>query len=292
MKFTLKQLQLFVNTAKYQSISKGAEACHITQAAASIALGQLEQALGAPLFDRVGKRLRLNCVGRDLLGQATAIVDRANAMQQFQEQTQAALTGSITIGASTTIANYVLPQKLARFKQQYANINIDVEIANTSSIIEKVLAFDVDFAYIEGFCKHPQIELTVWQQDQLEIICRNGHLLTQKKHLTRKDLKKYAWVMREPGSGTRAVFDNALCADELGGVEITLNSTEAIASYVCNSDCLGYVSSSYFMDAMRGQGLVRLKVAQLDLQRNFYMLMHESKYQSKQSLLLQDDLSH
>ncbi|AJC48177.1 LysR family transcriptional regulator [Allofrancisella guangzhouensis] len=281
MRITLKQLRVFVNTAKTESISIGAEKCFISQAAASMSLSQLENMLGITLFDRLGKRMKLNSNGQALLTQAVQIIDRVSELESFTCEGKP-LTGKITIGASTTIANYILPKYIAQFRNLYPNIDIELICDNTKEIIHTVETLTCDVGFIEGECSSNHINSTVWKEDNLVIISNKNHPLVNKKDLKIADLLKYNWVTREQGSGTFEVFSRAT-KDYLPQLkkEISFNNTEAIKLYISNSQCLTYLSQTIVEQAWNTAQYQILDVKDLNLKRNFYKLLHKTKYHTK-----------
>ena len=278
MRITLKQLQVFVNTAKSESISAGAEKCFISQAAASMSLSQLENMLDTTLFDRVGKRMKLNDNGKNLLAKAIKILDEIEEFESFSlNSTQ--LSGKIVIGASTTIANYVLPKYVAMFRKLHPDTDFEIISGNTKEIINSVESLNCDVGFVEGECNSKTLETYLWTKDSLKIICRIDHPLTKKENIKIKDLLEYDWAMREQGSGTFEIFFNAL-EDKVSSIKkaITLRSSEAIKQYVAYSDCLACISEVITTQALDITKYCILETKELDLSRNFYKLLHEKKY--------------
>ncbi|ABK89295.1 LysR family transcriptional regulator [Francisella tularensis subsp. novicida] len=278
MRITLKQLQVFVNTAKSESISAGAEKCFISQAAASMSLSQLENMLDTTLFDRVGKRMKLNANGKNLLAKAIKILDEIEEFETFSVK-NTLLSGKIVIGASTTIANYVLPKYVAIFKKLHPDTDFEIISGNTKEIINNVESLNCDVGFIEGECNSQVIATSLWAKDKLKIICRVNHPLTTKNNLKIKDLLEYEWATREQGSGTFEIFFNAL-EDKVSSIKkaITLRSSEAIKQYVAYSDCLACISEVITTQALDTTKYSILETKDLDLSRNFYKLLHKKKY--------------
>ncbi len=278
MRITLKQLQVFVNTAKSASISLGAEKCFISQAAASMSLSQLEHMLGVTLFDRFGKRIRLNTNGHNLLTKAIQILDKVDEFESLAIN-EKSLTGKITIGASTTIANYVLPKYIAQFKTIHPNVSFKLICDNSKEIIHDIKTLSCDVAFIEGECHSDAIDATLWKKDNLKIVCNAKHPLCQKSTVTIKDTLKYEWVTRERGSGIFDIFLKAL-ESHIPDIKkaITLNSSEAIKQYIANSDSLACLSEVIITQAWNLDKYSSLDVQGLDLSRNFYKLLHNKKY--------------
>lgn len=278
MKITLKQLQVFVNTAKLESISLGAEKCFISQAAASMSLSQLENMLGVTLFDRVGKRIRLNANGHNLLAKAAQILDNVDEFETFATNDQS-LVGKITIGASTTIANYLLPKYIAQFKKIHPSVDFELICNNTKEIIHDIETLSCDVAFIEGECHSHVIDATLWKKDNLKILCKTNHPLCKKETVSIKDILKYEWVTRERGSGTFHIFLKSLESHSSDiKTAIILNSSEAIKQYIANSDSLACLSEVIIKQAWDSDKYSSLEVKGLDLSRNFYKLLHNKKY--------------
>lgn len=278
MRITLKQLQVFVNIAKSESISAGAEKCFISQAAASMSLSQLENMLDTTLFDRVGKRMKLNDNGKNMLAKAIKILDEIEEFESFSLNSNQ-LSGKIIIGASTTIANYVLPKYVAMFRKLHPDTDFEIISGNTKEIINSVESLNCDVGFVEGECNSKILETYLWAKDSLKIICRIDHPLTKKKNIKIKDLLEYDWAMREQGSGTFEIFFNAL-EDKISSIKkaITLRSSEAIKQYIAYSDCLACISEVITAQALDTTKYCILETKELDLSRNFYKLLHEKKY--------------
>lgn len=281
MRITLKQLQVFVNTAKSESISAGAEKCFISQAAASMSLSQLENMLDTTLFDRVGKRMKLNDNGKNMLTKAIKILDEIEEFESFSLNSSQ-LSGKIIIGASTTIANYVLPKYVAMFRKLHPDTDFEIISGNTKEIISSVESLNCDVGFVEGECNSKTLETYLWTKDNLKIICRIDHPLTKKKNIKIKDLLDYEWAMREQGSGTFEIFFNAL-EDKVSSIKkaITLRSSEAIKQYIAYSDCLACISEVITTQALDTTKYCILETKELDLSRNFYKLLHEKKYHTE-----------
>lgn len=278
--FTFKQLYIFVNTVHHQSLSKAAERCFITQAAASRSLLHLEQALGAPLFDRVGKRLVLNTNGQQLLPLAKRILDEAEAMQD-EMHGEGKVHGQLTIGASTTIANFVLPPLMAKFKKNHPHVSIDLIIDNSYTIAKQMASLALDMAFVEGDVAVTPLDCLPWMEDELYIVCNRQHPLASNSSVRRSELANHPWVFREQGSGSRTMFYKAIGGDEHLQCEIELDSTEAVISYVASSQCLGYISKIICKNPLAAGQIVAIKVEGFEVKRQLLQLRHPDKYQTR-----------
>lgn len=161
--------------------------------------------LDTTLFDRVGKRMKLNDNGKNMLAKAIKILDEIEEFESFSLNSNQ-LSGKIIIGASTTIANYVLPKYVAMFRKLHPDTDFEIISGNTKEIINSVESLNCDVGFVEGECNSKILETYLWAKDSLKIICRIDHPLTKKKNIKIKDLLEYDWAMREQGSGTFEIF--------------------------------------------------------------------------------------
>jgi DNA-binding transcriptional LysR family regulator len=281
MSLTLAQIEIFTLIAKHKSVSLAANACFISQAAASMRLSQLETQLEQKLFDRDGKRLILNYSGKQLLAQANNII-QCVAGFEASAKSHNQVTGQLQLGASTTIANYILPNILSDFLNQYPGVDADLTALNTESCISKLLNFEIDIALVEGVFLHQKIEFKPWKQDQLQVFCHPDHPLTKKKILKPTDLCDYPWILREPASGTRQLFESALqhSSVTLNNIMV-VNSSHAIKNIIiAKKDALGCLSNLVISNDVKSKKLTILNVKGLKLKRHFYQAIYSHKSRS------------
>ncbi|WP_217450820.1 LysR family transcriptional regulator [Vogesella oryzae] len=277
LKLSLRELEVFAAIADAESVTRAADALALSQSAASQALAQLESALGATLFDRVGRRLQLNENGRALLPRARALLDDAAALQDLFGN--AAL--SLRLGASTTIANYLLPQRLAALRRDWPQCKVLLQVANTRDIVAAVAALRVDFGLIEGPCHHPELLATPWQQDELVLIAAAQHPLAQGT-LTREKLAAAPWLLREAGSGTREEVERVLLP-ELGSLrlEMELGDSEAIKRAVAAGLGISCLSRRVVAELLADGSLVELAAGLPPLARTLWCVRHRDKPASR-----------
>src|SRR6478752_1345549 len=167
MKFTLRQLQVLVAIGRENSVSRAAEALMLSQSATSMALAEIEKQFNTRFFDRQGKRLQLNTEGREILPRAMELLDRAQELESLLEGKTGA--GSLRIGATLTIGNYLATLLIGDYMQQNAGSRVELAVQNTSTIIEQVVHFKLDLGLIEGDWYHPDLQITPWVDDELVI---------------------------------------------------------------------------------------------------------------------------
>lgn len=280
MKFTLRQLEVFLATARLENISRAAEALAMSQSAASDSLRELENQFDLQLFDRVGKRLQLNASGRELLPQAEELLTRAQELEQALSHHED--SGTIKVGATLSIGNSLGVPLIGMFRKRFPNNRVDLRIANTEHISHMVAGFELDVGLIEGEINNPALEITEWREDELVIFCSPQHPLAQRnKVLRNEDLSQARWVLREPGSGTRQTFDRAM-HDLLPSlhIELELQQTEAIMQAVQAGMGLGCLSRLSVEPAFARGELVPLATRGRDFKRFFYLIIHRQKYRS------------
>lgn len=277
MKFTLRQLEVLVAVGKEESVSRAAVAISLSQSATSMALAELEKQFNTRFFDRQGKRLQLNTTGREIMPQALELLDRAQQLQSLLEGNINA--GSLRIGATLTIGNYLATLLIGDYMQQNPGSRVELAVQNTSTIIEQVAHFKLDLGLIEGNGHHPDLEITPWIDDELVIFAAPDHPLAKHKQLSLQDLANEAWILRERGSGTRQVFDAALRHQLTHlNIRLELEHTEAIKRAVESGLGISCISRLALKDSFRRGSLVPLEIVGLDLKRQFNFVLHKQKF--------------
>lgn len=279
MRFTLRQLEIFVATARHEHLSRAADALALSQSAASGALAELERQFDLRLFDRVGKRLQLNETGRELLPAAEELLERAREIERRLGRSSSA--GSLAVGATLSIGNYLVVPLMKRYMDEQPGARVRLDVANTAAIVEKVARFELDVGMIEGEVRHDDLEITPWREDELVVFAAPEHPLAGRRRLEDRDLEAATWILREPGSGTRQCFERAMhgLLPRLD-VLLELQHTEAIKRAVESGIGVGCLSRATLQDAFRGGSLVPLEVPQRDFRRHFYLVLHRRKYRS------------
>ncbi|EAT12834.1 LysR family transcriptional regulator [Bermanella marisrubri] len=279
MRFSLRQLEVFLATAHYQNISKAADSLAMSQSAASSALKELEQQFDVLLFDRVGKRLQLNEQGRLIRSRAEALLEQAKEVESALMQHQEA--GVVKVGATLTIGNYLAVNILGDLLQVHADAQVELSVANTQSIVQQVLNYDIDLGMIEGEIQHSELDIIPWREDDLCVFCAPHHPLAKKTLLSDEDIKNSHWILRESGSGTRQAFDRAMhgILPELN-IMLELQHTEAIKRAVGKNLGVGCLSRIALEDAFKRGDLVELPVPQRDFIRTLYFILHKKKHRS------------
>ena len=279
MKFSLRQIEIFSAIAREQNVSRAAEHLSMSQSAASNALVELERQFDCPLFDRIGKSLHLNASGRGLLPMAEQLLDQAREIESLLDGGRLA---PLTVGATLTIGNYLGTLAIAEYMQQYPEAQVSLQVANTQTIVERLLRFDCDIGLIEGEVSHPDLLIQPWLEDELVVFCAPTHAMARQGAVDTAALARQAWILREPGSGTRRQFDQTL-APALGlfNLRLELEHTEAIKRAVESNLGIGCLSRLALREAFRRGSLVEIATPQFDLRRHFYVVRHARRHESR-----------
>ncbi len=284
MRFTLRQLEVFLATAHTLNVTKAAESLAMSQSAASGALKDLESQFNIQLFDRVGKRLQVNelgqrvrALGESLLAQAKEL---ENELAQHDDLGSLHL-GPLNVGATLTIGNYLCVDLIKAYTETPGAGKVSLEVANTARIVEEILNFDIDLGLIEGELHHPDLDIIPWREDRLICFSHPDHPLAKKAELNDDDLRQAPWILRERGSGTRQAFDRAMAGivPQLN-IILELQHTEAIKRAVEKNlgvSCLSEIALQQTLD--RGD-LVALKTPNKNFTRTLYLVIHKNKYRS------------
>lgn len=240
------QLLIFHKVAQLRHFTRAAEALFISQPAVSKQVHQLEKTLKQPLFTQVGQKVYLTEAGKLLYEYADRIFALATEVESALSDMQRLERGRLMLGASTTIGTYLLPELLGRYKAQYPGIDLVVDIANTEEIQNKLLAHRLEVGLVEGSVTHPELLENVWRQDELVLIA-SAHFMSaisEPPTIHQFLAQQPPFILREQGSGTRSVLENALAAQGVAPIHpiMELGSTEAIKHVVAAGLGVSFVS--------------------------------------------------
>jgi DNA-binding transcriptional LysR family regulator len=268
MTINLHHLRLFASVVEHGGFTKAAARLNLSQPAISKSLGELEKRLDVVLIERAGRSIRLTEAGRTLFARASELFGVERTAERELRELRGIERGVIRIGASTTIATYMLPPLLGRFHARYPRVRIQASSANTRSVLRQLLQFRVDVALVEGPVSHPQVDVQPWRDDELVVIAPPDHPLLTELPVTVATLAEHTFLVREPGSGTRVVSERALA---LHGVRLTntmrVGGTEAIKQAVAAGLGLAIVSRAAAKDQLTLGKLAILPVEGLVIHR-------------------------
>jgi DNA-binding transcriptional LysR family regulator len=251
----------------------------MSQSAASSSLGDLERQFEVTLFDRVGKRLVLSELGRMLRPEAEALEQRAREFEgRLEKRTE---VGTLRVGATLSIGNYLTAPLLARLLQRHPTAQVTLQIANTTEIARQVSNFELDVGMIEGELEHPDLQMQRFRDDELSVFCAPAHRFAKLRAVRDEHLLSATWIVREPGSGTRQAFEHSMhgILPQLR-ILLELQHTEAIKSAVKAGLGVGCVSRIALEDEFKAGTLVPCRVPGRDFRRAFYLVLRRDKYKS------------
>ncbi len=275
---TLRQLEAFVAIVQGGTLSNAAEQLCLSKAAVSMTLNELEKQLNCRLFERVRNRLQVNDQGRQLMPLADEVLHRMQDIQTLFV-CAAQVQGTLRVGASASIGNYLLPALLAGFRRQYPEVKLEAAINNTRTLGEMLEGFELDIALVEGQLSSANLAGHDWLGDQLLVIAAPDHPLARQSSLCLGDLEDQGWLLRESGSGSREQF-HRLVGDRLLGWHsvLELNTTEALVNGVACGLGLCLISRLAVERALADGRVVALDVDP-SLHRRLKWVVHREKYQ-------------
>jgi len=233
MRLSFRQLEIFERIATTGGVTRAGEELLLTQSAVSMALAQLEQLSATPLFERSGRRLLLNDSGRLLLKEAREILAVVKRVELQLHGDGGQLVGELLVGGSTTIGNYLLPALLGAFARLYPKTRVELRVGNTRQVAGWLEAGDLDIAFVEGPCHSRGIVAVPWRDDELVVLTGPAHLWARERKVTPEMLASAPWIMREQGSGTREVFEDAMVKAGISyKIALEFGHTEAIKNGV------------------------------------------------------------
>lgn len=236
---TLEQLRIFLAVAEVLHFTRAAEALYITQPAVSAAIQSLETEYGVRLFHRIGRHIEITDAGKLLQGEAQKILDHVELTERCLKELNNLQRGELKLGASLTVGNYWLPEKISQFKQLYPGIFINCKLGNAEEICEGTAVGMYDLGLVTGEMKaslQQCLEKEEVGSDRLQIVVGKSHPWYQRSEIYLDELLNTSWVMRESGSGAQQIFDQAL---QSWGIEpsnlnvvINLNTSEMVKAVV------------------------------------------------------------
>ncbi|MCB1689100.1 MAG: LysR family transcriptional regulator [Halioglobus sp.] len=279
MRYSLRQLEVFLATARFENITRAADALAMSQSAASGSLRELESQFDVKLFDRLGKRLRLSELGQQLRPQAENLLEQAKSLEHALAGQD--VIGRLHVGATLTIGNYIAVNMIADFRALHPHADIALRVANTEAIAAQVASFELDMGLIEGELQHPDLDIVHWRRDELVVFAAPDHPLAQSVAVSDAELLTLPWIVREHGSGTRQAFERAMhgILTDLH-IAMELQHTEAIKRAVEAGLGVGCLSQVCLEDAFSRGSLVPLAVPTRDFRREWFLITHREKFHS------------
>lgn len=277
-----RRLQVFHTVARLLSFTKAAESLHMTQPAVTFQVRQLEEYFNTRLFDRTHNRISLTEAGEEVFKYADQIFELYSQMENSIRELTGEIRGVVTIGASTTIAEYMLPSLLGDFKAKFRDVDIHLKVSNTEGIVSMVESNVIDLGVVEAPVSNKNLVVEKCTEDDLVAIMPPGHALAEKKALTLTEVLKFPFICREEGSGTREVIAEYMakteeCDPGCMNVAMELGSPEAVKGAVEAGMGVSVMSSSTIQKELKLGSLVSVPLDP-PLERPFSFVHQKQKF--------------
>ncbi|WP_094093794.1 LysR family transcriptional regulator [Paenibacillus physcomitrellae] len=285
-----QSLQVFITVAEQRNFTRAAELLHMTQPAVSSYIQTLERALGARLLDRTNKYVQLNKAGEIVYHHAKEILNLYTRMGNLLDDLQHTASGPLTIGASYTFGEYILPHVLTRLRELYPKVSPTITIANSKVILDLTARRQLDIGIVEGELKEKEltgVSADSFAEDQMFITASPRHPASGQIEISAADLAEHTWIVREEGSGTRQMQEKAF--EQLGFQPahlLVIGSTQAIKEAVDAGLGLTLLSRWTLRKELEAGSLQLLQLDGFPLTRQFSLVMPESQFQTKATELL------
>jgi DNA-binding transcriptional LysR family regulator len=281
--FDLRQLEIFCRIVELKSFSKAADAVFLAQASVSERLANLEEIIGAKLFDRTGRQVNPTKAGELLYKQATRLLDMKKKVRLEMDNFLGLRKGSINIGGSTVPGEYILPKILGSFNERYPFLSIRLTVSDTADIERLVLTGDLEIGIIGSRSSHKDIVHHDLWKDELVLAVSAGHRWAKKKQITLSELREENFILREDGSGTRNIIESSFKA--LGNEElqkftssVSLGSSTAVKEGIKTGIGVSIISSRAIETEIQAGILKRIKIKDLPpILRSFYLITDRKK---------------
>jgi LysR family transcriptional regulator, low CO2-responsive transcriptional regulator len=274
---SMRQLRVFAAVAKHLSFARAAEELHLTQPAVSMQVKELEAAVSLPLFERAGRAVRLTTPGEYFLVYARRVLSTLKEADTVMSGLRGLQTGRMTIGMVST-AEYFLPRLVARFRAEHPAVQMRLAVGNREQLVRQLRENEVDLAVMgrpprdldtrgEPFAAHP-----------LSIIASPEHKLAGRRAIAPKALEHEEFIVREPGSGTRAAMEHFFRDQRVSPpFAMEMTSNETIKQAVIANMGLAFVSLHTVGLELEAGQLVALRVAGLPIVRRWHVVNIQGK---------------
>lgn len=303
---TLDQLRIFLAVAEYLHFTRAAETLYITQPAVSAAIQSLEEAYRVKLFHRIGRHIEITDAGRLLQVEAQKILEQVTLTERGLRELNDLQRGELKLGSSLTIGNYWLPDKISRFKQQYPGIWVNCTLGNAEEICEGTATGIFDLGLVTGEVKpalQSVLEQDIVGSERILIVVGKIHPWFERSEILIEELATTAWVMRESGSGTQQLFEQAL---QNWGIEpaklnvvLVLSSSEMVKAVVESGVGIAAIPEIMIEKELQLATLRAIPVInhpagspeKLDIVHPVLKLKHRQRYQTRLSRAFEQILS-
>ncbi len=277
---TVHQLRIFKMVADHHNFSRAAEALHLSQPAVSHQIKALSGAVGAPLFEEIGRRIHLTSAGTLLYEHASRIIADFEMAGQALDELHGLRRGLLRLSGDTTVGIYVLPDVLGTFRETHPDVDVSLDVGNRQHVYERLISNETDFAVVGRLWPRPSIPLTTrpFLPNELVAIAASRHALAGMKRISIARLAEEPFIAREPGSGTRETAEGALRrAGRPIRTVMELASNGAIKRAVARGLGVAIISRHAVTIELRLGLLAQLAVVGFPLRRQWHLVYARDK---------------
>lgn len=283
---------IFLEVATQKSFTKASEVLFISQPAISKSIKSLEDNYKAKLLDRQGLKVTLTPIGK-------LLYEKLLKVKIIQEQTEFEISyikdklhakGILKLGASTTVALYILPRILSAFHNKFPNVGISLLNRNSEIVLGALLQQEINLGIIEGPINSKEVTSIPFLTDKVIAVCSSNSDLTLKKSFVLEELATIPIVLREKGSGTLAALTHSLQKNKIRpedlNVRVRLGGTEALKNFLLESNCLGFLPKRSVMKELKNGELKEVNIEGLNIERKFYFIQRRGESVNELSKIL------
>ncbi|WP_313235966.1 selenium metabolism-associated LysR family transcriptional regulator [Sporosarcina ureae] len=289
-----ERLKTFIAVAEKKSFSDAAKILYVTQPTITSQIKALEEELNTKLFERTTKKVAMTLSAHVLLKYAKEIIRLSDSAQKEILQMENTITGDLSMGCSLTIGEYILPEFLKRFIDSYPLIQMSVKIENSNKIVDNLKDQLIDVGLIETPIEDPQITLEPILEDELILIAAPDYFSNNELNISLDQLKETPLIIREKGSGTRAVVDKYLKQAGLSlndlNIVMEFGSTEAIKTAVELGLGVSFISKSAIKKELKLKLLKTYSIKNISFYRSFYIAYCKDRVLKSSTELFLDEL--
>lgn len=284
-------LLVFVTVAEKKNFTRTAEELRMTQPAVSQYIQTLERTVGTKLLERSNKYVRLNKAGEIVYHHAKEILGLYTRMHCLVDDLMHTARGNLSIGASYTFGEYVLPHIIAALHKRYPLIKPAITIGNTREIAELVLGYKIDVGIIEGELQHDNLTIDPFAEDRMYVVCSPSHRFAKQNKVSLAELNEENWIIRETGSGTRAATERVFASFVQRPNEIMeFGSTQIIKEAVEAGLGISLLSHWVVRKEVAIGSMKLLEIAELPIRRNFYLATPVTNFHTRATEVFLDML--
>ena len=278
-------LKVFITVANTKNFSKAAKVLNLTQPAISFQIQTLEQYYQTMLFDRVNRHVKLTESGELLLEYALSMNDLQAELERKMQQLTGQVKGNLTIGASRTVGEYIMPYVVSEFKKEYPDVDIALEIYNTKQVEKNIMNNTIDVGLVESDISNKKLLYQDFLDDELVLIVSSNHRWASEDSVSLLELKDEPFIIREAGSGSRLVFEQALLDSDFDienlNIIMEIGNITAIKTIVASGLGVSVVSKWAAEDMVKSGEVCILRIKEFTIFRKLSIILNNDFFESE-----------